>query len=82
MKSGRIEVLIRPAEQADIGAIAALFADDALGGHGDTADASARPRYDAAFKRIAEQLVQYLEIKPVATSPSRNLLALSTGGVR
>jgi predicted N-acetyltransferase YhbS len=53
MKSGRIEVLIRPAEQADIGAIAALFADDALGGHGDTADASARPRYDAAFKRIA-----------------------------
>jgi predicted N-acetyltransferase YhbS len=53
MKSGRIEVLVRPAEQRDIAAIAALFADDALGGHGDTTDASARPRYEAAFGRIA-----------------------------
>jgi len=33
-----------------------------------------------AFRRIAEQLVQYLEIKPVAPA-TRNLLALS-GGVR
>jgi cell division protein FtsI/penicillin-binding protein 2 len=33
-----------------------------------------------AFQRIAEQLVQYLEIKPVAPA-TRNLLALS-GGVR
>ena len=34
-----------------------------------------------AFQRIAEQLVQYLEIKPVQPA-SRSLLALSTGGVR
>jgi cell division protein FtsI/penicillin-binding protein 2 len=32
-----------------------------------------------AFKSVAEQLIQYLEIKPVA--PTRNMLAL-TGGVR
>jgi GNAT superfamily N-acetyltransferase len=53
MKGERIEILVRPAEEADIGAIAALFADDAVGGHGDTTDESARPRYEAAFRRIA-----------------------------
>jgi predicted N-acetyltransferase YhbS len=53
MNSERIEVLIRPAERSDIAAIAALFADDAVGGHGDTTDESARPRYEAAFGRIA-----------------------------
>jgi GNAT superfamily N-acetyltransferase len=53
MKADRIQVLIRPAERHDIGAIVALFADDAVGGHGDTTDESARPRYEAAFERIA-----------------------------
>jgi predicted N-acetyltransferase YhbS len=53
MNSERIEVLIRPAERSDIAAIVALFADDAVGGHGDTTDESARPRYEAAFGRIA-----------------------------
>jgi GNAT superfamily N-acetyltransferase len=53
MKSERIEVVIRPAERRDIGAIVALFAEDALGGHGDTTEESARPRYEAAFERIS-----------------------------
>ena len=53
MKGERIDVLVRPAERRDIAAIAALFADDALGGHGDTTDESARPYYEAAFGRIA-----------------------------
>jgi predicted N-acetyltransferase YhbS len=53
MNGGRIEVLVRPAERRDIAAIVALFADDAVGGHGDTTDESARPRYEAAFERIA-----------------------------
>jgi GNAT superfamily N-acetyltransferase len=48
-----IEVLVRPAERRDIAAIVALFADDAVGGHDDTTDESARPRYEAAFGRIA-----------------------------
>ena len=34
-----------------------------------------------AFQRIAEQLVQYLEIKPVAPA-SRGVLAMSVGGAR
>jgi GNAT superfamily N-acetyltransferase len=53
MKDQRIAVVIRPAERRDIGAIVALFADDALGGHGDTTDESVRPRYEAAFARIS-----------------------------
>jgi GNAT superfamily N-acetyltransferase len=53
MNSERIEVLIRPAERSDITAIVALFANDAVGGHGDTTDESVRPRYEAAFRRIA-----------------------------
>ena len=53
MKAERIGVLVRPAERKDIGAIVALFADDVVGGHGDTTDESARPRYEAAFGRIA-----------------------------
>jgi predicted N-acetyltransferase YhbS len=53
MNGERIEVLIRPAKRSDIAAIVALFADDAVGGHGDTTDESARPRYEAAFGRIA-----------------------------
>jgi GNAT superfamily N-acetyltransferase len=53
MNGERIEVLVRPAERSDIAAIVALFADDAVGGHGDTTDESARPRYEAALGRIA-----------------------------
>ena len=52
MKAKPVHVVIRPAERRDIGAIVALFADDALGGHGDTTDESVRPRYEAAFERI------------------------------
>ncbi|MCB1427390.1 MAG: GNAT family N-acetyltransferase [Zhengella sp.] len=46
-------VTIRPATRADVPAIVALFADDVLGGHGDTADPAALPDYLAAFDRIA-----------------------------
>jgi len=53
VKDECIEVVIRPAERGDIAAIVALFAGDAVGGHGDTTDESTRPRYEAAFKRIA-----------------------------
>lgn len=35
-----------------------------------------------AFQRIATQLVQYLEIKPVQSSAPRTVLAMSTGGAR
>lgn len=45
--------VIREARPDDLAAIVALFADDTLGGHGDTSDPGALPRYRAAFERIA-----------------------------
>ncbi|TWD57517.1 N-acetylglutamate synthase-like GNAT family acetyltransferase [Agrobacterium vitis] len=45
-------LVIREAQRADVPAIVALFANDAIGGHGDTTDASALPDYIAAFDRI------------------------------
>ncbi|KQW30830.1 acetyltransferase [Rhizobium sp. Root274] len=44
---------IREATENDLEAIIALFADDPLGGHGDTTDLDAQPKYRAAFARIA-----------------------------
>lgn len=44
---------IREATENDLEAIVALFADDPLGGHGDTTDPAALPDYHAAFQRIA-----------------------------
>jgi GNAT superfamily N-acetyltransferase len=43
---------IRPAERRDLPALVALFADDPVGGHGDTTDPAAFPAYQAAFARI------------------------------
>ncbi len=44
---------IRPASRADVSAIAAMFAQDTLGGHGDSAEPADLPLYLAAFERIA-----------------------------
>lgn len=44
---------IREATENDLTAIVALFADDPLGGHGDTTNPQALPDYRAAFARIA-----------------------------
>lgn len=44
---------IRKATENDLEAIVALFADDPLGGHGDTTDPQALPDYTAAFRKIA-----------------------------
>lgn len=48
------DLVIREAVAADIPALVALFADDTLGGHGDTRDLAALPDYEAAFRRIFE----------------------------
>ncbi|THV25523.1 GNAT family N-acetyltransferase [Peteryoungia ipomoeae] len=47
------ELVIRQATEEDIDAIIALFADDLLGGHGDTTDPALRHHYLAAFEKIA-----------------------------
>ena len=43
---------IRLAERGDVAAIAAMFAQDTLGGHGDSAEAVDLPPYLAAFEQI------------------------------
>jgi len=45
-------VEIRQAEREDVAAIAAMFAQDSLGGHGDSADPADLPDYLAAFQTI------------------------------
>ncbi|MDR3372257.1 MAG: GNAT family N-acetyltransferase [Ancalomicrobiaceae bacterium] len=53
-------LVIRKAEPADLPAIIALFADDALGGHGDTLDPDARPAYEAAYAEIEASPTDHL----------------------
>lgn len=45
-------LVIRTARENDVPALAAIFAADEIGGHGDTADRSAQPDYLAAFRAI------------------------------
>ncbi|MDN2579230.1 GNAT family N-acetyltransferase [Aquibium sp. ELW1220] len=53
MKPDTTDLVIREARRDDVPAIAALYAADAVGGHGDSADPAALPDYMAAFERIA-----------------------------
>ena len=46
-------LIIREAREEDVPALAALFAADGIGGHGDTTDEAALPDYIAAFRAIA-----------------------------
>ncbi len=46
------KLIIRMAREDDLPALAAIFAADEIGGHGDTADESAQPDYLAAFRAI------------------------------
>lgn len=43
---------IRHARRSDLSALVELFADDVIGGHGDTTDPAALVDYVAAFERI------------------------------
>ncbi|MGV2136834.1 N-acetyltransferase family protein [Agrobacterium sp. 16-2014-1-2a] len=45
-------LVIRAARQEDVPALAAIYAADEIGGHGDTTDESALPDYLAAFRDI------------------------------
>lgn len=47
------QIEIRLAEREDVAAIAAMFAQDTLGGHGDSAEPADLPFYLAAFEQIA-----------------------------
>lgn len=45
--------VVREARAADLAEIIALFAEDTVGGHGDTTDPAAMPAYRSAFDAIA-----------------------------
>jgi GNAT superfamily N-acetyltransferase len=53
---------IRKAERGDLPAIIALFANDPIGGHGDTTDPEAFDDYLAAFEKIEASAHQALYI--------------------
>ncbi|RCW83532.1 GNAT family N-acetyltransferase [Phyllobacterium bourgognense] len=50
--TAEIDVTFRQATIEDLPALIALFADDPIGGHGDTTDSSALPLYASAFVAI------------------------------
>ncbi|WP_331374047.1 GNAT family N-acetyltransferase [Sinorhizobium chiapasense] len=57
-----IDLEIRQAERRDLPAIIALFANDRLGGHGDTTDPEAFGDYLAAFEEISRSPHQMLYV--------------------
>ncbi|MGZ9720623.1 MULTISPECIES: GNAT family N-acetyltransferase [Rhizobium] len=54
------ELLIREAKESDLPSLIGLFADDAMGGHGDTTAPSAYSDYLRAFRSIAASSDQTL----------------------
>lgn len=56
------QLIIREAREADLAALIALFAADAIGGHGDTTDEAAFPDYLRAFSAIAASSDQTLYV--------------------
>ncbi len=58
----RTEFLIREAGESDLPALIALFAADAVGGHGDTTDPAAFGAYQRAFDIIAASPDQTLYV--------------------
>lgn len=76
-------LVIRIAQRADVAHIVALFANDAIGGHGDTTDASALPGYLAAFDRIgasANQTLYVAEQNGVVVGTFQTMLATTMSG--
>ena len=60
------ELLIREARESDLLSLIALFAADAMGGHGDTTDPSAHDDYLRAFRAIAVSQDQTLYVAELA----------------
>jgi GNAT superfamily N-acetyltransferase len=62
MAAASSEIVIRRARQEDLGALVAIFAADALGGHGDTTDPEALADYVRPFTAIEASPNQTLYI--------------------
>jgi GNAT superfamily N-acetyltransferase len=84
-QSKPISVVVRQARLDDLPAIVALFAEDAVGGHGDTVDHSAMPDYRAAFDWIeaspSDRLhVAELDGQVVGTFQTTRIVSLAARG--
>jgi GNAT superfamily N-acetyltransferase len=76
---------IRPAERTDVVVIAEMFAQDTLGGHGDSADPADLPLYLAAFDRISASpnetlYVAVIESEVVGTFQTTLITSLTAKG--
>jgi GNAT superfamily N-acetyltransferase len=60
------EIIIREARRDDLKALIAMFADDDIGGHGDTQSEDALPDYERAFETIAASPDQTLFVAEIA----------------
>ena len=81
------DLSFRQATREDLSALIKLFADDSVGGHGDTTDASAFPLYESAFAAIENSandllFVGVLNGEIVATAQVTFITSLSGRGTR
>lgn len=60
------QIIIREARLDDLKALIAMFADDDIGGHGDTQSEDALPDYERAFEIIAASPDQTLFVAELA----------------
>ena len=82
-----VGVTFRQATIDDLRAVIALFADDAIGGHGDTTDSSALPLYESAFAAIEASpndllFVGVLRDEVVATAQVTFITSLTGRGTK
>lgn len=81
------DLSFRHATREDLPALIKLFADDSIGGHGDTTDAFAFPLYESAFDAIENSandllFVGVLAGEIVATAQVTFITSLSGRGTR
>ncbi|PSH66510.1 MULTISPECIES: GNAT family N-acetyltransferase [Phyllobacterium] len=79
--------MFRQAVRKDLPALVELFADDSIGGHGDTTDPAALPLYESAFAAIQASpndllFVGVLKDEIVATAQVTFITSLTGRGTR
>lgn len=77
------DLIIREAREADLSALIALFAADAVGGHGDTTDPSAYDDYLRAFRTIqssSDQALYVAELDGEAVGTFQTMITTSLTG--
>jgi GNAT superfamily N-acetyltransferase len=78
-----MKLLIREAREDDLAELIALFAADAVGGHGDTTDAAAFPDYRRAFEIIQaspDQMLYVAELDGIVAGTFQIMITTSLTG--